>query len=117
MKFKPKEIMVNLPAIHLFASEKDVPMTAAAINTIVHGKVKIKYEILGTLGGQVAGLFYVQRNHESQQIRDEFMQMILEEETRNPVFISSEKKDCEHNWVMDGHNAGNTICSKCLKEE
>lgn len=20
---------------------------------------------------------------------------------------------CEHNWVMDGHNAGDPICSKC----
>lgn len=27
------------------------------------------------------------------------------------------KKECEHNWVMDGHNAGDPICSKCYKRE
>lgn len=80
MKFKPKEILVNLPAVHLFALEDEVPAFAATINTIVHGKVKIKYELLGSLGGQFVGLFYVQRNNESQQLRDEFMQMINEEE-------------------------------------
>lgn len=26
-------------------------------------------------------------------------------------------KECEHNWVMDGHNAGDPICSKCYKRE
>jgi D-beta-D-heptose 7-phosphate kinase/D-beta-D-heptose 1-phosphate adenosyltransferase len=25
--------------------------------------------------------------------------------------------NCEHNWVLDGHNAGEGICSKCLKRE
>lgn len=24
---------------------------------------------------------------------------------------------CEHNWVMDGHNAGDPICSKCYARE
>jgi len=24
---------------------------------------------------------------------------------------------CEHNWVMDGHNAGDPICSKCFARE
>lgn len=24
---------------------------------------------------------------------------------------------CDHNWVMDGHNAGDPICSKCYKRE
>jgi len=26
-----------------------------------------------------------------------------------------DKKNCQHNWVMDGHNAGEPICSKCFK--
>jgi hypothetical protein len=25
------------------------------------------------------------------------------------------KKECEHNWVLDGHNCGEPICSKCYK--
>lgn len=24
---------------------------------------------------------------------------------------------CNHNWVMDGHNAGDPICSKCYSRE
>ena len=27
------------------------------------------------------------------------------------------KKECEHNWVLDGHNCGEPICSKCYKRE
>ena len=26
-------------------------------------------------------------------------------------------EECEHNWVMDGHNAGDPICSICYKRE
>lgn len=72
--------MVNLPAVHLFASPEEIPELAAAINTIIHGKVKIKCEDLGILGGQHVGLFYIQRNMESQQLHDEFIQMINNEE-------------------------------------
>lgn len=53
---------------------------AAAFNTFVHGKVKMKYEILGTLGGQYVALFYIQRNSESQQLYEEFRKLIEEEE-------------------------------------
>lgn len=24
---------------------------------------------------------------------------------------------CEHNWVLDGHNAGETVCSKCGRRQ
>jgi hypothetical protein len=27
------------------------------------------------------------------------------------------KEHCQHNWVMDGHNAGDPICSKCYARE
>jgi hypothetical protein len=27
------------------------------------------------------------------------------------------KEDCVHNWVMEGHNAGDPICSKCYSRE
>lgn len=80
MKFKPKEIMVNLPVVLPFVDDTEVVQMAAAFNTFVHGKVKMKYEILGTLGGQTMGLFYIQRNNESQELRDEFMRLIEAEE-------------------------------------
>lgn len=31
--------------------------------------------------------------------------------------LSNTSDKCEHNWVMDGHNAGDPICSKCFKRE
>lgn len=83
MKFKPKEVMVNLPTVLTFANEDEIVQMAAAFNTFVHGKVKMKYEVLGTLGGQFIGLFYIQRNSESQQLHDEFMEMINQEELQN----------------------------------
>jgi hypothetical protein len=77
---KPKEILVNLPAVHLFATEDEIPALASAVNTFVHGKVKIKCETVGVLGGQFVGLFYIQRNNESQDLREKFISLINEEE-------------------------------------
>jgi hypothetical protein len=85
MRFKPKEILVNLPAVHLFGAEDDIAQFASNINTIIHGKVRIKYEMLGFLGDRAVGLFYIQRNDESQQLHDEFMSAILQEEESKHV--------------------------------
>lgn len=83
MKFKPKEVLVNLPVVLTFAAEDEIVQMAAAFNTFIHGKVKMKYEVLGTLGGQYVALFYIQRNNESQQLHDEFIAMINAEEMAN----------------------------------
>jgi hypothetical protein len=83
MKFKPKEVLVNLPVVLTFQAEDEVVQMAAAFNTFVHGKVKMKYEVLGTLGGQYVALFYIQRNNESQQLHDEFIDMINAEEEQS----------------------------------
>lgn len=80
MKIKPKEVMVNLPVVLLFNNEDDIPELCSNFNTFLHGKVKLKYETLGTLNGQYVGLFYLQRNNESQELRDEFVRLIEEEE-------------------------------------
>ncbi len=42
------------------------------------------------------------------------------EKERNPrplVEKPASVKACEHRWVMDGHNAGDPICSKCYARE
>lgn len=80
MKIKPKEILVNLPVVLLFADYHEISLFASTVNTIIHGKVKVKCEELGQLGGQYVGLFYLQRNLESQEMRDEFMKVIENEE-------------------------------------
>lgn len=80
MGFKPKEILVTLPVVLLFPDYHEIPLFASTINRIVHGKVKVKYEELGQLGGQYVGLFYIQRDNESQELRDSFMTAIETEE-------------------------------------
>lgn len=82
MKVKPKEILLNLPIVLLFDEEYKIPEFAANINQLVHGKVKVKYEELGILGEQHVGLFYLQRNDEFAQLRQEFITMIEQEEIR-----------------------------------
>lgn len=80
MKVKPKEILVNLPMVLLFQDPMEASVLASAINTIIHGKVKVKFEEIGILGGQSANIFYIQRNDEYTEIRSEFRQMIEREE-------------------------------------
>jgi hypothetical protein len=84
MKFKPKEVLVNLPVVHLFPDEDQAAQLAANFNTFLHGKVHLKYELLGVLGNQHVVLYYLQRNGESQQLRDEFREMIENEESPAP---------------------------------
>jgi hypothetical protein len=82
MKVKPKEIMVDLPIVLPFTDYHDIPAFAATINTIIHGKVKIKCEELGILGRQYMGLFYFHRNDEYHELRKEFIEMIEQEERK-----------------------------------
>jgi hypothetical protein len=108
MKFKPKEVMVNLPTVLTFSDEEEIIQMAAAFNTFIHGKVKMKYEVLGKLGGQHVGLFYIQRNSESQQLRDEWVQAINAEEQLiwNSSHPPSTKKDGdgEGDWKDEEEN-------------
>lgn len=81
MNIKPKDIKVNLPVVLGF----DTPYDGAAefasnINTIIHGKVKVKYDYLGDLNGKFMHILYLQRNNEYQSLRDQFMVMIEAEE-------------------------------------
>lgn len=81
MKVKPKEVMVNLPSVHLFTHEGEDAALAGGFNTFIHGKVHLKYEHLGMLGGQHVSIFYLQRNNEFTELREQFMDLILQEES------------------------------------
>jgi hypothetical protein len=46
--------------------------------------------------------------------------ILLEEDKKIANEIGETLKNdivCQHNWVMDGHNCGETICSKCFATE
>lgn len=87
MKVKPKEVLLNLPIVLLFEEVDEISSFASNINTVVHGKVKLKVEELGTLGGRFVALFYMQRNNESQELHDEFIRLIEQEEIEARGFI------------------------------
>lgn len=82
MKVKPKEVLVTLPAVHLFTQDGEDALLAANFNTFLHGKVRLKYEQLGMLGGQYVSIFYLQRNNEFDELREQFMDLILQEESQ-----------------------------------
>lgn len=82
-KVKPKEVMVNVPSVHLFTHEGEDAVLAAAFNTFINGKVHLKYEALGTLGGQYVSIFYLQRNNEFSELRQRFKEIIEQEEMEN----------------------------------
>jgi hypothetical protein len=80
MKVKPKEIMVNLPVVLTFTHEGEDAALASGFNTFLHGKVRLKYEVLGKLNDQYVSIFYLQRNNEYQSLREQFVDMIEKEE-------------------------------------
>jgi len=80
MSFKPKEVLVLLPKVMAFNDQQEAATLAANFNSFIHGKIHLKYEVLGMLNNQQVVLFYMKRDQESQQLRDQFMQMNLQEE-------------------------------------
>ena len=80
MNIKPKEVFLDLPQVLTFRDYHEIPQMASHINTFIHGKVKVKYEELGNLAEQYVGIFYLQRNDEYQELRNEFMELINQEE-------------------------------------
>jgi hypothetical protein len=80
MHIKPKDIRVTLPIVLTFDTADEIPAFAASVNTIIHGKVKMKCEELGALDSKHIGMFYLQRNGEYQALRDSWMNLIETEE-------------------------------------
>jgi hypothetical protein len=92
----------------LFDDPMEIANFAANINTILHGKVRLKVEELGVLGGRHVGLFYLQRNSESQQIHDEFIRLIEEEQAaEHPLPEEVEEPEPKQ------HEQKHMLCSDC----
>lgn len=116
MKVHPKEVLLNLPIVLMFSDAYKVPEFAANINQLVHGKVKVKYEELGSLGDQVVGLFYLQRNDEFHQLREQFVSMIEQEQMREhrmQAFVDrmqSGLEETKHSATCEGCDQSNINC-------
>lgn len=80
MKVKPKEVMLNLPIALLFDTQDEADVFASNINTLINGKVKVKMDNVGLLGGRFVTIYYLQRNDEYSSIREEFLRLIETEE-------------------------------------
>jgi hypothetical protein len=96
MKVKPKKALLDLPIYVLFNSSEEIPQFAANINTILHGKQKLKYEELGKHDGQFIGLFYIDRHDEYFELRD-FVQCYLAdgEESQSLRDLKEEKEQAD----------------------
>ena len=80
MKIKPKEVLLNMPIVLMFDDTDKIAEFASNINTVLHGKQRLKFDMLGRLGDKYAGIFYLYRDHEYQDLRNEFIEMIEAEE-------------------------------------
>ena len=76
MKVKPKEVMLNLPIALLFDTQEEADVFASNINTLINGQVKVKMDNVGVLGGRKVTIFYLQRNDEYSDLREEFLRLI-----------------------------------------
>jgi hypothetical protein len=80
MKVKPKSVMLNLPIVLMFNDSGDIPMFAEQINTIINGKIKLKYDVLGELNNQWVVIYYLNRHDEYTELKQSFREMIELEE-------------------------------------
>lgn len=118
MKVKPKEVFLNLPIVLMFEDDMKVAEFAANVNTLIHGKVKVKSEELGLIGGQFVAIFYLQRNDEFAELRTQFMQMIEQEEMQqNSLPIGFEYSDeAKKNLEQRAQEAGQELDRRAAKD-
>lgn len=94
MKVKPKKVLLNLPIYVLFNTTDEIAQFAANVNTVLHGKQKVKYEEMGMHDGQYIGLFYIDRHDEYFELR-EFVQLYLADgEEAKSLRELNEEDDC-----------------------
>lgn len=79
MKIKPKEVLVNLPCHFEFLHEDECAQMAANINAILHGRTRVKYDVMGTRGDLLICILYTERNREYLEYR-EFIEWLVDPE-------------------------------------
>lgn len=78
MKIKPKEVLINLPTHFDFENEDELAQMAMNINSVLHGKSRVKYEIMGARGDKIVGLLYLDRNPEYHELREFIKDYIID---------------------------------------
>ena len=84
MKLKPIEVQVNLPVYFEFETEDELAQMAANINSVLAGRTRVKYEVMGTRGDKIVGLLYLERNREYSELRDFIKQYVLDPDEAPP---------------------------------
>lgn len=80
MKIKAKEVLINLPVYFEFEHEEELAQMASNINSVLAGRTRVKYEVMGDRGDKIIGLLYLERNREYGELRDFIKQYILDPE-------------------------------------
>jgi len=83
LSVKSKSVLIDLPSVKFFDDKDEIVYFAKVINQFIHGKIKVKCEFLGSIGEKYVGLFYLKRNFESGELKDDVMKMINSYETAN----------------------------------
>lgn len=78
MKIKPKDVQVNLPCHFEFKDEDECAQMAANINSVLHGRSRVKYDIMGTRGDMVVGLLYLERWGEYLEYREFLAEFVVD---------------------------------------
>lgn len=78
MKVKSKEVLVNLPCHFEFYNEDECATMAANINSVLHGRQRVKYDIMGKRGDMVVGLLYLDRSKEYLDYRNFILKIIID---------------------------------------
>lgn len=124
MKIKPKKVLIDLPIYLLFPSADELPQFAAHINAVLHGKVKLKYDELGSHAGQFIGLFYLERNNEYRDLR-EFVQCYVADgeearmlrETFEEKTAEKRERQAEQDKQGKEYQEDNAVCLNCGVEK
>ena len=83
MRVKPKEVTLDVPIALIMRDDFEAGKFASNINSVLHGKVKLKTDYVGSLDGGEVFIFYLQRNDEFSELRESFIKLIEEEESNS----------------------------------
>lgn len=112
MRIKPKEVLIDVPTAIIMKDDDEAACFASNINTVLHGKVKIKTDYVGSLEAGEIFIFYLQRNDEFSELREEFLNMIESEEMSKPQPLNGRESSLLANIAQSpGSNHKNILNS------
>lgn len=83
MKIKSKKVLIDIPCFQLFDDYHEASIFAQAINEVLHGKEKVKYEEIGMMGSKYVVLFYFHHDKEFIEFRKYLRENVIDNDEKN----------------------------------